>query len=61
MQLIERKIQLVLDLSDELEEMNIKSLYGENLEYVSEDGERYQILIAKRAANTDKKRGRRTI
>lgn len=61
MQLIERKIQLILDLSDELEEMNIKSLYGENLEYVSEDGERYQILIANRRLRTSKKRDHRTI
>lgn len=61
MQLIERKIQLVLDLSDELEEMNIKSLYGENLEYVSEDGERYQIFIAHRKPKLNKKRDRRTI
>lgn len=60
MQLIERKVQLLLDLSDELEEMCIKSLYGENLEYVSEDGERYQILIANRRSRTSKKRDHRT-
>lgn len=60
MQLIERKVQLLLDLSDELEEMCIKSLYGENLEYVSEDGERYQILIANRRSRASKKRDHRT-
>ena len=49
MKLLERTVHLVMDLSDELEEMSLKSLYGQDLDYVSEDGERFKIFIAQRA------------
>jgi len=37
-----------MDLTDEIEEMSLKSLYGQDLDYVSENGEKYRIIIAER-------------
>lgn len=51
MKLLERTVHLVMDLSDELEELSIESLYGEKLDYVGEDGERYRIFIANKPIN----------
>lgn len=51
MKLLDRTVHLVMDLTDEIEEMSLKSLYGQDLDYVSENGEKYRIIIAERTSN----------